>query len=88
MTLTYNPSLAKGKVNFHTKNQGRGSNGSAVRVLTDTQTHTHGTDSMTLTADAGGNNVWSISYRHSLFDLALKPYLIPRAWYTVMSPLQ
>ncbi len=40
-TLTYNPSLAKVKVNSHTKNQGHRSNGSAVRVLTHRQTDTH-----------------------------------------------
>ena len=34
LTLTYNPSLAKVKVNPQTKNQGHRSNGSAVRVLT------------------------------------------------------
>ena len=38
ITLTYNPSLAKVKVNPHTKNQGHRSNGSAVRVLTDRDT--------------------------------------------------
>ncbi len=37
-TLTYNPSLAKVKVNHHTKNQGHRSNGLAVRVLTDGMT--------------------------------------------------
>ncbi len=40
-TLTYNPSLAKVKVNSHIKNQCHRSNGSVVRVRTDTQTHTH-----------------------------------------------
>ncbi len=61
-TLTYNPNLAKVKVNYHTKNQGRRSLGSAVRVFThtdtDTQTHTQkdGSNSMTSTADAGGKN--------------------------------
>ncbi len=34
-TLTYNPKLAKVKVNLHTKSQGRRSNGSGVRVVTD-----------------------------------------------------
>ncbi len=34
MTLTYNPNLAKVKVNVHTKYQGRRSNGSAVRAQT------------------------------------------------------
>ncbi len=38
MTLTYNPNLAKVKVDLHTKNQGRRSNGSAVRGRTDGQT--------------------------------------------------
>ncbi len=42
--MTYNPSLGKVKVNSHTKNQGHGSNGSVVRVRTDTQTHTNGTN--------------------------------------------
>ena len=41
VTLTYNPSLAKVMVNSYTKNQGHKSNGSAVRVLTHTQTHIH-----------------------------------------------
>ncbi len=41
-----------GKINSHAKNQGHRSNGSAMRVLTDTQTD--GTDSITLTANAGG----------------------------------
>ena len=40
MTLTYNPSLAKVKVNLHTKNQDHRPNGLAVRVLTHTHTHT------------------------------------------------
>ncbi len=58
-TLTYDPSLAKAKVNIHTKNQGHRSNVSTVRVLTDTQTH--GSDSMTSTPDLGGNNhLWFI----------------------------
>ncbi len=35
MTLTYNPNIAKVKVNIHTKYQGRRSNGSAVRAQTD-----------------------------------------------------
>ena len=38
MTLTYNPNLAKVKVDPHTKNQGQRSNGSAVRALTSKQT--------------------------------------------------
>ncbi len=37
-TLTYNPNLAKVKLNLHTKYQGRRSNGSAVRVSADGQT--------------------------------------------------
>ena len=37
MTLTYNPNLAKVKVDLHTESQGRRSNGSAVRVQTDGQ---------------------------------------------------
>ena len=57
MTLTYKPNIAKVNVNFHTKNQGRRSNGLAVRVLTHTHTHTDGSYSMTSTADAGGNNI-------------------------------
>ncbi len=40
-TLTYNPSLAKVKVNHLTKNQGHRSKGLAVRVLTHTHRHTH-----------------------------------------------
>ena len=62
-TLTYNPSLAKVKVNSHTKNQGHRSNGSAVRVLTHRQSERQmerwkdGSDSITSTADAGGKNI-------------------------------
>ena len=46
-TLTYNPRLAKVKINPHAKNQGQRSNGSNKRVPTDrqdrhTHTHTHG----------------------------------------------
>ncbi len=37
-TLTYNPNLAKVKVNIHAEYQGRRSNGSAVQVVTDGQT--------------------------------------------------
>ncbi len=37
-TSTYNPNLAKVKVDLHTKNRGRWSNGSAGRVLTNTRT--------------------------------------------------
>ncbi len=37
MTLTYNPSLAKVKVDPHAKNQGQRSNGSVVRTLTSKQ---------------------------------------------------
>ncbi len=37
MTLTYNPNLAKVKVDLHTKFKGRRSNGSAVRSQTDIQ---------------------------------------------------
>ena len=53
MTLTI-------KLDLHVKFLGHTSNGSAVRVLnyryTQIYTHTDGTDSITLTADAGGNN--------------------------------
>ncbi len=56
-TLIYNPSLGKVKVNSHTKNQGHRSNGSSVRAHTHRHidTQKHGSDSMTSTADAGGN---------------------------------
>ena len=37
-TLTYNPSLAKVKVDPRVRNQGRKSNGSRVRALTDGRT--------------------------------------------------
>ncbi len=37
-TLTYNSNLAKVKVDLHTKNRGRRSNGSALRALTNTRT--------------------------------------------------
>ena len=40
-TLTYNPSLAKVKVDADTKNQGQRSNGSAVRELTDGRYQVH-----------------------------------------------
>ncbi len=58
-TLTYNTSLAKVKVNPHTKNQGHRSNGSGVRVLTHTHTHRRkdGSESITSTADAGGKEI-------------------------------
>ena len=39
-TLTYNPRLAKIKVNSHTKTQGHRLNGFPLRVLTDGQTET------------------------------------------------
>ena len=38
MTLTYKSNLAKVKVNPHTKNQGRRSNGSSIRAHTDRRT--------------------------------------------------
>ena len=38
--MTYNPNLAKVKVNLHTKFQGRRSNSSAVRAQTDIQMDT------------------------------------------------
>ncbi len=38
MTLTYNPNLAKVKVDPYAKYQGQGSNGPAVRAQTDGQT--------------------------------------------------
>ena len=43
---------------LHTKNRVHTWNGSVLRVLKDRQTdaYTDGTDSITLTADAGGNN--------------------------------
>ncbi len=44
------------KVNASTKFRVCMSNGSAVRALTDTLTHTDGTDFIPSTADAGGNN--------------------------------
>ncbi len=40
-TLTYNPRLAKVKVNPHAKNQGQRSNGSNRRARTPKQTHWH-----------------------------------------------
>ncbi len=45
-TLTYNPSLAKVKVNCHTKNQDQRSNSLAMRVFT--HTHTDGKTALTL----------------------------------------
>ena len=53
MTLTFKLIQDITKVNNDTKFWDRMSNGSAVRI-TDTQTD--GTDSITSTADAGGNN--------------------------------
>jgi len=41
MTLTYNPRLAKVKVDPHAKNQGQRSNVSNRRAPTDKLTHTH-----------------------------------------------
>ena len=38
-TLTFNPIQARVKVNLHAKNQGRSSNGLAMRAQTDGQTH-------------------------------------------------
>ena len=56
-THTHIHNIDKVKINYHTKNQGRRSNGLAVRVFTHTQTHTQTdrTNSITSTADAGGN---------------------------------
>ena len=50
-TLTFNPIKARVKVNLHAKNQGRRSNGLAMRAQTDrrTDTQTHGTNKGTLT---------------------------------------
>ncbi len=64
LILTYNFSLAKVKVNSHTRNQGHRSNGLGRRVHTDrqtdththTDTHAHCSDSMTSTANVGGND--------------------------------
>ncbi len=52
--MTIEPDLDMVQVDMHVKFLVRVSNGSAVRVLTDG--HTDGTDSITSTADAGGNN--------------------------------
>ncbi len=41
LTLTYNPILAKVKVEPHAKNQGRRSNSSAVRAQTDGRYQVH-----------------------------------------------
>ncbi len=60
MILTFDPSLAKVKVNPHAKNQSHRSNGLAKRVHVDrqtdkqTDTHTHRTDNITSSANAGG----------------------------------
>ncbi len=54
MTLPIKLDLDMVQVDLHIKCFVRMSNSSAVRVLTDR--HTDGTDSITLTADAGGKN--------------------------------
>ena len=62
MTLTFNPILPGVKVNLHAKNQGRRSNGLAMRAQTDrrtdTQTDTHtGPIILPFSANVGGNNI-------------------------------
>ena len=71
MTLTYNSSLAKVKVKVkaHLENQGHKSNGLAVRVLTDRLTYD--SNSMTSTADAGGNE------NHcSVMEMKIRPFVV------------
>ena len=63
MTLTFELIQDAVMVHCHTKYYFHSSNGSAGRVLTDTQTDTQtdGTNSITSTADAGGKNlIWYI----------------------------
>ncbi len=50
--MTFNPILARVKVNLHAKTQGRRSSCLAVRAQTDRQT-----DNITFSADAGGKNL-------------------------------
>ena len=60
MTLPIELDLDMFQVDLHVKFLVRMSNGSAVRVHTDSQTHTqkHGCDSITSTADAGGKKAF------------------------------
>ncbi len=63
LTLTFNPILPGVKANLYGKNQGRRSNGLAMRAQTGRQTNTHtetdrqthGTDNITSSANAGSN---------------------------------
>ena len=56
MTLTFELVRAIGIEVPHTKFQVPMLNGSGFRAFTNRHTHTNETDSITLTADAGGNN--------------------------------
>ena len=57
MTLTFKLGLDMNQVDLHVKFHVHTSNGSAMRVLHYSHTHTDRTDSITSTADAGGNNL-------------------------------
>ena len=59
MTLIIEIGLGMIKMHPHTKIHVRSSNSSTMRALNyrDTHRHTHGTDSITLTADAEGKNI-------------------------------
>jgi len=52
MTLTYNPRLAKVKIDPRDKNKGQRSNGSNRRVPTDKLTDTHADDTKRIIAPA------------------------------------
>ena len=71
MTLTIELDLDIVQVDLHVKFRVRTSNVSVVRVLTDRQKDRQkdGSDSMTLTADAGGNKL--VYIKHKIYQSPL-----------------
>ncbi len=61
--MTYSPSLAKVKVDSHTKNQGHRSNGSSRRVHTDRQTNGQ-TDATKRTISLASRSIITVKYIH------------------------
>ncbi len=81
MTLTFNPTQARVKVNLHAKNQGRRSKGLAIGVKTDKHTHTHtkATDNITSSPSAGGKML-SFELKAKWLIIHLGPLITNSVW--------
>ena len=83
MTLTYNPMLAKVKVDPHAKNQGQTvQTGERQQINRWTHIHTHTDATKRIISSA----TWSTNIISSTLDFSLRPNLSIAIYFTVINP--